>query len=195
MSRVDKKKIEKKQKIKETILGLTLAISIGVAGSVGSYAYFSDRVNTDNGIKITMGTLDVGIGEGFNQDVFEKGIVYEKNFNITNEGTLDEILTLKFENILLNNVENHNNLEQVYYKLKIENETIECNLKELSTKGVNIGRLNLGESISCTATLENRGVDPSYEQNTVIKFDLVVDGVQINDESVQNGGAYNEVYK
>ena len=189
MSRVKRAKIIKKQKIKETIIGLTLAISIGAVGSLGSYAYFSDRVDTDNGIKITMGTLDVGIGEGFNETEFKQDSEYTKNFDITNTGTLDEILTLKFENISFNGVKDNNNLSKVNYTLKIGDNEINCNLVELSTKGVKIGRLNSGKSIPCTATLKNNGINLSYEKDTVIKFDLVVDGVQINDQSVQNGGA------
>ncbi len=189
MSRVKKSKIEKRQRIKETIIGLSLAISIGVAGSAGSYAYFSDRVNADNGIKITMGTLDVGIGEGFNQTVFEQNKVYTEIFDITNTGTLDEILTLRFDDVFLNTVENHEDLAKVNYELQIGDKTINSTLKELSTKGVNIGRLNSGESISCSAKLTNNGIEPNYEKDTVIKFNLVVDGVQINDKNVQNGGA------
>lgn len=196
MSRVNNLNQKRKQKIKETIIGLSLAISIGVAGSVGSYAYFSDRVNTDNGIKITMGTLDVGIGNGFNETdfkLYEEGnldTLYTKKFSITNTGTLDEILTLKFDNVSFNGNINAEDLSKVEYTLEIgEKDTISCTLKELSTKGINIGRLNSGDSILCTATLKNNGIKPSYKNYTVITFDLVVDGVQINDKSVQNGGA------
>lgn len=190
MSRVKKSKMRKKQKIKETIIGLTLAISIGIAGSAGSYAYFSDRVNADNGIKIRMGTLDVGIGEGFNQNEFEINHEYTKEFNITNNGSLDEILTLRFENVLFNGSTHGENLKKVEYKLKINgNEEVKCSLAELSTEGIDLGRLNSGESMSCKATLINNGIEQSYKQDTVIKFDLVVNGVQINDKSIEGGGA------
>ena len=192
MSRLNKLSKIKKQKIKETIIGLSISISIGLVGSLGSYAYFSDKVETDNGINITMGTLDVGIGNGFNLTEFKKGDekVYTTKFLIENTGTLDEILTLKFDNIKFNGDKDNDNLSKIIYTLNIGDVySIESNLLELSTKGVNIGRLNSGDSISCTATLKNNGIDPSYEKDTEITFDLVVEGVQINDPSVQGGGA------
>ena len=187
MSRVDKKKIEKKQKIKETIIGIALAIAIGVGGSVGSYAYFSDMVKSDNGIKITMGTLDVDIDPGFNLQEFYQGEEYEQSFSINNEGTLDQILTLKINNILFNGIQDSDKLNNFKYELDIGDQEYIYTLKELSSpQGVNIGRLDSGGEILCTATLINEGIN---DEDMKITFDLVVDAVQINDKSVQNGGA------
>lgn len=202
MSRVKKAKMRNKKKIRETILGLSLAIFIGVAGSAGSYAYFSDRVNSDNSIKITMGTLDVAIGEGFNFDIDGSKIGDKyfddvtKNFEIKNEGTLDEILTLKFENISINGDVNHPDLDKIEYKLEIkyENDKVvyflgeDCKLKDLSGQKIKLGRLNSGKTLECIAKVDDEGISNNYEQDTVIKFDLVVEGVQINDKSVKSGG-------
>lgn len=190
MSRVKNFNQKRKQKIKETLIGLSLAISIGLVGSAGSYAYFSARVNTDNGITITMGTLDVGIGDGFNLDEFNQNTEYTQTFAITNTGTLDEILTLKFDNVSFNGSEI--DLSKVDYELKIgDQEPKTYNLEQLSTQSIEIGRLNSGQSISCIAQLKNNGIQQSYEQDMVIKFDLVVEGVQINDDSVQESGGAN----
>lgn len=199
MSRVKKLDKIKKQKIKETIIGIALAISIGIGGSAGSYAYFSDRVNTNNGIKITMGTLDVGISEGFNLNIngIKKDNGYlddiENEFTIINEGTLDEILKFKFNNIKINGDSNHPDLSKIEYELNIGNkEIVEANLNELSTKGIDIGRLNSGDSITCTAELDeddDNSIQPDYNGDRKIEFDVIVEGVQINDKSVVKGGA------
>lgn len=201
MSRVKKSQNKRNQKIRETILGLSLALFIGVAGSAGSYAYFSDMVNTDNGIKITMGTLDVGIGEGFKLDIdgakkdddnkYFKD--YEKFFQIKNEGTLDEILTLKFQNISINKDSNHQDLDKIEYEIVIKNETGEViyslnkvTLNDLPKTTIKLGRLNSGKALNCTAKIDDEGITPNYQQDITINFDLVVDGIQINDT---NGGA------
>lgn len=202
MSRVKKAKMRNKKKIRETILGLSLAIFIGVAGSAGSYAYFSDRVNSDNSIKITMGTLEVATGEGFNFDIDGSKIDDKyfddvtKNFEIKNKGTLDEILTLKFENISINGNMNHPDLDKIKYKLEIrdENNNVvyslgdDSKLKDLLGKEIKLGRLNSGKILKCIAKVDDEGISNNYEQDTVIKFDLVVEGVQINDKSVKGGG-------
>lgn len=193
MSRVKMLQNKRNQKIRETILGLSLALFIGVAGSAGSYAYFSDRVNADNGIKITMGTLDVGIGEGFEITNPKENEEETIDFNITNEGTLDEILTLKFE---MKNIscEIDDDLDEIEYKLvdaETKKEIINGNLEELKA-GVetNIGRLNAGDSRIYRATIHfEDNIQPSYIKDLGIQFNLIVDGVQINDESVENGGA------
>lgn len=199
MSRVKSSKMKKRQKIKETILGISLALFIGVAGSAGSYAYFSDRVNTDNGIKITMGTLDVGIGEGFKLELdgIKKNNKYFNNenkyFQIKNEGTLDQILTLKFANISINGNTNHEDLTKVKYKVEIKDEngkivysSNEVTLNNLPKEKIKLGRLNSDKALNCTVVIDDGGITPNYQQDTTINFDLVVDGVQINDT---NGGA------
>ncbi|CUP48979.1 Uncharacterised protein [Turicibacter sanguinis] len=186
MCRVNNSIQKRKQKIKETLIGLSLAISIGFIGSAGSYAYFSDRVETDNGIMVTMGTLDVGIGTGFNLDEFNKHQEYTQEFLITNTGTLDEILTLT-----LKVKEGNEYLSEFDYTLQIADESpMTYTLEELS-KGVKIGRLNSSESIECNATLINSTIEQNYEQDIKITFDLVVEGVQINDDSVQESGGAN----
>lgn len=189
MNRVKKSKMKKKQKIKETIIGLSLAIFIGVAGSVGSYAYFSDRVEADNGIKITMGTLDTSIAGEDNKYI--NGATYDNSnilseFTIKNEGTLDQLVTL-------NLIEQFNNIDnsKIRYNITIEHKgnTISNNTynstnpltNPLTNPIIEKYRLNSGDILTCTIEIiDSKKAIVDIYKDANINFELKAKAIQIN---------------
>ena len=181
MSRVKKRNIEKK-KIKETIIGLSLAIFIGVAGSVGSYAYFSDRVEADNGIKITMGTLDtsiVGENNKYINGITHKNGDVSSEFTIKNQGSLDQLIDVTFSQVTSDNIKSKN----IRYEITIKDKygkTLD-NVPNATGKLITSHRLNAGDYLNCTIKITNStDIISNIYKNSEIKFKLEVNGTQIN---------------
>ncbi|EGS5728299.1 TasA family protein [Clostridium perfringens] len=106
--------------MKKKLLGMLLAGTLMV-GAVGSYAWFTDRDTVNGDIKLTMGTLDVKVD--FNErewsvvdpesEILDKepgrkfvnvrpGDSFKRELLISNNGTLEQNVTIKINEDLLN---------------------------------------------------------------------------------------------
>lgn len=172
--------IKNKYSIKATISGLALALTIGVVGNMGSYAYFSDKGEARNDLVFTMGNLKTSIGNGLNVENLKANELKSKDFYITNEGSLKEIVTLTFNDI---KVENGVNLSDLKYTLTVDGEIkVDCKLNELGNKTINIGVINPKNKFECKATIINTGNDSSID-DAQVSFNLQVDAKQIGEGS------------
>ncbi|WP_300261029.1 TasA family protein [Clostridium sp.] len=108
--------------MKKKLLGVLLASTL-IVGAVGSYAWFSDNSEVNSDIKLTMGTLDVKVtedGDGWkivdktseiiNKDATKHfknvrpGDSFQRNFYISNTGTLKQNVTVKLNPEVANKV-------------------------------------------------------------------------------------------
>lgn len=108
--------------MKKKLLGVLLAGTL-IVGAVGSYAWFSDNSEVNSDIKLTMGTLDVKVtedGDGWkivdktseiiNKDATKHfknvrpGDSFQRNFYISNTGTLKQNVTVKLNPEIANKV-------------------------------------------------------------------------------------------
>ena len=192
MNRVKKSEMKKKHRIRETIIGLSLAIGIGLGGSIGSYAYFSDKVNTDNGIKITMGSLGIKIEYGLNIDNLQLDDAVTKTFTIKNEGTLDQKIKL------INEFKDSQYDDYIEYNLEIKTSNNEDVLhiddqgKLLSSDKNNRFILAAGDYLNCTSKInikKNLTIEQKKQlSEKEIEFKLKVLASQINfEDDIQKG--------
>ncbi|MEG1285053.1 MAG: TasA family protein [Romboutsia sp.] len=197
MSRIQKLK-NRKSDIKATISGLTLALAIGVTGCLGSYAYFSDLADIRNDLVVTMGNLDTSIGEGF-KHTLEKSNFIEKEFEIKNNGSLEQLVTINFDEIYVNNAETSElkytltlyEVADILYDGTIvldDGATIlDTTLDELENQEVKIDKvLPPTESFYLKSTVTKLN-EPQVEGGN-INFDLVVTGEQTDANNSSKGG-------
>ena len=155
MSRMMKLKANRrksKMKVKATVSGLSLALTIGALGSMGSYAYFVDKANAKNDLVITMGNLNTDISGSLDISLDKNNKCVTQTFSITNNGSLKQNVALGFsENSIKNNK----------------------SLKEHIASGIykNINRINASqlENLSCTLNISYKGkavIPKGYRINT-----------------------------
>ena len=96
MSRLKKAKKSKKDKLKATLSGAVLMLSIGSVGAFGSYSYFSDKASAKNDLVITMGELDTILSNGINISLSQAKLSETQTFLIKNEGTLKQNVKIDF---------------------------------------------------------------------------------------------------
>lgn len=197
MSRIQKLK-NRKSDIKATISGLTLALAIGITGCIGSYAYFSDVAEIKNDLVVTTGTLSTGIGDGFNDNLGKEEPI-SKEFEIENNGNLEQLVTINYENI---NVDDPS-YSQLKYRLTLyevtdisdngtvvlDNSTtiLETTLGELGNKNVKIDKV-LPPTEKFYLKSEVDKLDELQAKEGNINFDLVVTGEQTDANNSSKGG-------
>lgn len=186
MSRLKKLKINKNKNIKATLTGLSLSLVIGLAGGVGSYAYFTDKEEIKNDLVISMGDLQTSISKSLDITGLKPNSKNTEEFNIKNEGTLDQNVTIKFSNISQNiDYSKYTNSDKIQYELEIikldgnvtSKKTTINKLNELSFDDTELGTLKKGESFKCKVTISSG--DIRLYENSEINFDLNVDAVQL----------------
>lgn len=96
MSRLKKAKKSKKYKLKATLSGAVLMLSIGSVGAFGSYSYFSDKVSAKNDLVITMGKLDTSLSNGIDISLNKDKLSDTKSFSIINKGDLKQNVEIDF---------------------------------------------------------------------------------------------------
>lgn len=195
----------KKEKIKATMSGLALMIAIGVAGGVGSYAYFTDQAEAKNDLVVTMGNLDVNFKDKSN-DISITNDNYESNyftqtFKISNDGTLKQNVQFRFTDIaiegstaegkVLQNINYELNMTYNGREVILESNNNKGTLSEL--KGMSLSELKYEESeelvqlasdenIECTLTIKLKDKSESTlkeVQNNKIKFKTEAKSVQL----------------
>ncbi|MGL6106960.1 hypothetical protein [Romboutsia sp.] len=196
MSRLKRLKEKKRKQFIKTIMsGLALTISIGTSQTITTYAWFTDSETLQSDLVVTMGTLDVDIGDGFNSEKLNKdnNFTESKEFSISNEGSLKEQLKLKISLNKDNKIEN-NYLKYINYKLYIDKdgEEITINLDELSNTSKDIDLvdkhgnriiLNPGDVLNCKSTISLNTCNEdilSEISNKSIAFNTEVLASQIN---------------
>lgn len=155
MSRMVKLKSNRrksKDKVKATIGGLALALTIGTVGSMGSYAYFVDKAKAQNDLVITMGNLNTDIEGHLDMGLDKDNKCVTQTFNIKNNGSLKQNVALGFSE---NSMKDNGSLKE-YIALGIYKNINSMNASQL-------------ENLSCTLNISYNGkavIPKGYSINT-----------------------------
>ena len=171
---------------------ISLVLAIGITGGLGSVAYFSDKENVNVDLKLTLGTLSSEATKTVKIEKMDVEVPVSDTFIITNNGTLDQRMTLNFKNSSIGN----DGLEKIKYSLSFEsseNRNIqgygngEETLLSLFNKNIqlldaesNEVVLNDGEVLTATLTLNMQRDMPENYSNAEFKFDLNIGYTQEN---------------
>ena len=93
-----------------------LLLVIGITGSLGSVSYFSDKENVNGDLRLTLGTLSSEATKIIKVEKMDVEVPVSDTFIITNNGTLDQRITLNFKNSSIGN----DGLEKIKYSLSFE---------------------------------------------------------------------------
>ncbi|MBO3444223.1 TasA family protein [Clostridium sp. CCUG 7971] len=186
------KKTNKKESIKATIGGLALALAIGGIGSLGSYAYFTDKAETKNDLIVTMGSLDVSLNNPINMSLDESKKTATEAFKIINSGSLKQHVSLKFSNFTNSELlsEIGCNLSMTYngkvvklkgYKsISKLSDLSNMNFTDLVYESGNLVELEPKGIIDCALKIDISNGNQENIQNQDIRFNTEVDSRQIN---------------
>lgn len=98
MSRLRRlKKLRRKNRIKATACGLALALVIGSAQGLGTYALFTDVEDASSNLAISTGDVDVEVSKGHNFTDVQPGSSNPYIYTITNNGTLRQQIKLSID--------------------------------------------------------------------------------------------------
>ncbi|MFH0334494.1 signal peptide protein [Clostridium perfringens] len=92
-----------------------LLLVIGITGSLGSVSYFSDKENVNGDLRLTLGTLSSEATKTVKIEKMDIEVPVSDTFIITNNGTLDQRMTLNFKNSSIGN----DGLEKIKYSLTL----------------------------------------------------------------------------
>lgn len=185
------KERKKKQYIKTIMSSLALTITIGFSQTMTTYAWFTDAENIQNDLIVTMGKLDVKIGNGLNVENLGTENSGESIFRISNLGSLKQKINLRFSKSELNTLESKH-FKHIDYKLDIKTsggEAIgrrEINDNEVELINANGSRLILGpgEYLDCKSTIKIKGGITEEQKkllsNKVINFNITALASQTN---------------
>ena len=167
---------------------------------IPTYALFTDTIKIANDLVISMGKLDVNIGDGFNEKELEvKNEVINNTFKITNDGTLKQHLKLSLSGID-NNIkkyldyniefENYNDktIKPISYKQLLNN-----NLVSLKYEDDSLVVLEPGKFITATANIV---IDENIPQDLIeqpLKFNLNINAIQVNNETLIQDFGFSDV--
>lgn len=184
------KERKRKNSIKATTCGLALALVMGSAQGLGTYALFTDNVNITDKLSISTGDVDVYVTEGFNGDEINSDKMISKSFTIENHGTLRQKLQLKLST---NSNMSDYALKNINYILEMKQGEKDIIPIKLSLYDINQGKkfnleyktggkviLNPGEIINCTSKI---GIEKSlkkYIEKQDIDFDLNILASQVS---------------
>ena len=198
MSRLKNKK--SKKFIKTIISSLALTLAMSSTQIIPTYALFTDTIKIANDLVISMGKLDVNIGDGFNEKELEvKNEVINNTFKITNDGTLKQHLKLSLSGID-NNIkkyldyniefENYNNktIKSISYKQLLNN-----NLVSLKYEDDSLVVLEPGKFITATANIV---IDENIPQDLIeqpLEFNLNINAIQVNNETLIQDFGFSDV--
>ena len=198
MSRLKNKK--SKKFIKTIISSLALTLAMSSTQIIPTYALFTDTIKIANDLVISMGKLDVNIGDGFNEKELEvKNEVINNTFKITNDGTLKQHLKLSLSGID-NNIkkyldyniefENYNDktIKPISYKQLLNN-----NLVSLKYEDDSLVVLEPGKFIPATANIV---IDENIPQDLIeqpLKFNLNINAIQVNNETLIQDFGFSDV--
>ena len=204
MKAVNKRSKLKNKKMKKftknVVSSLALALLMSSTQIIPTYALFTDTIKIANDLVISMGKLDVNIGDGFNEKELEvKNEVINNTFKITNDGTLKQHLKLSLSGID-NNIkkyldyniefENYNDktIKPISYKQLLNN-----NLVSLKYEDDSLVVLEPGKFITATANIV---IDENIPQDLIeqpLKFNLNINAIQVNNETLIQDFGFSDV--
>ena len=198
MSKLKNKKMKKFTK--NVVSSLALALLMSSTQIIPTYALFTDTIKIANDLVISMGKLDVNIGNGFNEKELEvKNKVINKTFKISNDGTLKQHLKLSLSGID-NNIkkyldyniefENYNNktIKSISYKQLLNN-----NLVSLKYEDDSLVVLEPGKFITATANIV---IDENIPQDLIeqpLEFNLNINAIQVNNETLIQDFGFSDI--
>ena len=191
------KERKRKNKIKIAACSLALALSIGSVQGLGTYALFTDIEDVGSNLSISTGDVDVEI----ENKTTELNLSNEKteaviNFNILNNGTLNQYLKLNFGYSSINNkdLKNYIDFKLSSNKANIKFEDLGGNNYELY-EGEEKLILNPGNSINVELTLKIKDTLDSEQKkllsNQKIEIGTTVRANQIGYNNVDKKGFYD----
>lgn len=202
MSRLRKLK-ERKNRIKATACGLSLALAVGLAQDLGTYALFTDTEEVSSDLAISTGDVDVELSSNSDNINSEfTGNTYTKQFKIANNGTLNQNIQLKLDMVLGEGLNDSDWIDsyEITFDSGIEpinnlfgNETY-VDLKDNTTK--ELFTLNPGKEITATISIKtkNKNLSETKKQelaNKSFELQLNIKAIQIGIENIKSAGFYD----
>ena len=206
MSRLKRLK-ERKDRIKVIACGLALALAIGSAQGLGTYALFTDTEDISSNLSISTGDVDLGVypvknpsedtdaseKPGFQGEIIKYGNKASKEFYILNEGTLNQ--KVKFT-LTTNSNLNDDILKDISYTLDIKNgnETktiINTNFLEIKNK-VEVDLEDFiapGNKVNFISTISLKNSSNKIYEVKDIEFDLKILATQTG--NIGSNGFYD----
>lgn len=162
---------------------LTVALGFSLIGG-GTYAYFSDTVETNN--TFAAGTLDLSVNPEtiVDLDNLKPGDEISKTFQLTNNGSLDIEQVLLETNYTVDDA-NGNNTEDFAEHIKVtilynqataSVQVVETTLKELANEMPDITAID--EFVG--STQKPNGLEPGDMNNIMVLFEFVDNGKDQN---------------
>lgn len=168
----------------KTIIVLLIMLGISRLDTMKTHAYFTEIKDINNELIINTGECKVSIDSNIIIDKENKK--FTQFFYITNTGTLDQILDVKFRNFtnvdILDNFQCTFDMSQEDNSLDLKNKNI-TSLKDLYNTDGNKVTLKAGESIKCNLTVDISSLDEESlknAQNKSIEFDTEVRSTSID---------------
>lgn len=191
MSRLRRlKERKRKNRIKATSYGLVLALAVGSAQGLGTYALFTDTENVPSDIALSTGDVDVKINPGTDFTDVKPGDVRDMPLEITNNGTLNQ--NIKLDLLISDAIREHIIGEFMFDGITINKDNgVMYNNGELFV-------LAPGSSINGSIKITVKDMNKE-EQNKLAgnkqSVNLTVKSTQISDNKneVFNDGFYDEV--
>ncbi|MBU5468710.1 M73 family metallopeptidase [Virgibacillus sp. MSJ-26] len=162
---------------------LTAALGFSLIGG-GTYAYFSDQVETNN--TFAAGTLDLSVNPEtiVNIDNLKPGDEISREFNVTNNGTLDIEKVLLETSYIVDDVEGDNtedfgehiNVKILYNQANATVEIMETTLKELEDMTPDITAID--EFVG--GGKGPNGLEPGDTDKIIVLFEFVENGEDQN---------------
>ncbi len=180
----------RKNRIKATSYGLVLALAVGSAQGLGTYALFTDTENVPSDIALSTGDVDVKINPGTDFTDVKPGDVRDMPLEITNNGTLNQ--NIKLDLLISDAIREHIIGEFMFDGITINKDNgVMYNNGELFV-------LAPGSSINGSIKITVKDMNKE-EQNKLAgnkqSVNLTVKSTQISDNKneVFNDGFYDEV--
>ncbi len=195
---------ERKNRIKATSCALALALVIGSAQSLGTYALFTDTEDLASNIAISTGDVDIEITEGkdgFHETDVQPSKTINYQFKVTNNGTLRQNLELKLDTNTIPN-ELKEIISYIDYNIKFKDGNFIKGLESGEFKNVintdgSLLILNPGESITLTAEVIISKNMPNTTQiklqGKVIPLNFKVKATQINESGTSISTGFYDI--
>ncbi len=177
----------RKNRIKATSYGLALALAVGSAQGLGTYALFTDTEKVPSDLAISTGDVDIEANTGFNKIDVKSGDEFNHKIIISNKGTLKQNIGIGLDS----------SVDWIDFKIDFIDEQIK-DIDKLSTTPQSINSNNGGLIILEPNTnieaniIVKVGTVPKEAENKNMSFNIKYYASQTNKEnSVVYSGFYD----